>query len=136
MKKIFNLVIALSLVIGMGWGCAGNHSSLLPTHDEVLTYPLPYDLVYLRTLEAIQQNADWDLDWTDKEKGVISIRNMRYSSFADADKRQALLLVKRVNEKETTVQFDSSSQSVVGGDEVLSLIRGQLSREVSLRGSR
>lgn len=113
------------------FGCS--RASILPVHDDVLVYPLPFDLAFLRTLEAIQDHKDWDLDWTDKEMGIISIRNMRYSSFADADRRQAFLIVKRLNSKETSVQFDPKTNAVVGGDEILSLIRSQLSREVARR---
>ncbi len=135
MKKIAKLLIVLPFLAWMGSGCASN-KSILPLHDEVLTYSLPFDLTYLRTIEAIQQHKDWDLDWTDREKGLISIRNMRFNSWADADKRQAFVVVKAVNKNETAVYFDSASQAVVGGEEILSLIRDQLSREVSLRGSR
>ena len=127
MNKISGSFLTALFISLASFGCA--HSSFLPHHDEVLIYPLPYDLAFLRTLEAVQEHKDWDLDWTDKEMGVISIRNMRYSSFADADRRQAFLIVKRLNSKETSVQFDPKSQSVVGGDEILKLVRGALSRE-------
>ena len=131
MKKILSFSVLTFLLSLASLGCA--RSSLLPVHDQVLVYPLPYDLTFLRTIEAIQAHSEWDLDWTDKEKGIISIRNMRYSSFADADRRQAILIVKRLNAHETSVQFDTKSQAVVGGDEILSLIRGQLSSETSRR---
>lgn len=131
MRKIVNIVLTVCFLTGAFLGC--KHNSLLPVNDEVLTYPLPYDLTFLRTLEAIQQHPDWNLDWTDKEKGIISIRNMRFSSYADADQREAILLVKRLSLHETAVQFDPKSQAVVGGDEILSLIRQSLSRELSQR---
>lgn len=131
MNKILSSSLIGLFISLTSFGCA--HKSIFPLHDEVLVYPLPFDLAFLRTLEAIQEHKDWDLDWTDKEMGIISIRNMRYSSFADADRRQAFLVVKRLNAKETSIQFDPKSQSVVGGDEILSLIRGQLSREVARR---
>jgi len=131
MKKILSLCLVTLLLPLAGVGCS--RSSVLPAHDEVLVYPLPYDLTFLKVMEAVQEHSEWDLDWTDKESGVISIRNMRYSSFADADQRQALLIVKRLNAKETSVQFDTKSRGIVGGDEILALIRGELSRELSRR---
>lgn len=127
MKAIF--LVFFGIVFGMG--CA--RSSALPVHDEVLVYPLPLDLTYLRTLEAIQTHPDWNLHQTDKEKGVIQIHNTRYSSFADAEKREATLILKRVDSGRTSVQFDENSRAVVGGDEILDLIRQYLAREVSLR---
>ena len=130
MKKMLNVFLTGLLLIGV-WGCA--HDSVLPVHDEVLVFPLPYDLAFLRTLEAIQKHPDWDLDRTDKENGIIIIRNMRFSSYADADQRVATILVKRTDSRETSIEFDKKSQAVVGGDEILALIRQNLSREVSLR---
>ena len=130
MKKTFNSIL-VALMLVAGWGCA--HNSVLPIHDEVLVYPLPLDLTFLRTLEAVQKHPDWELDRTDKEKGTITIRNMRFSSFADADRRVATLRIKRENERETSVQFDPKSQAIVGGDEILALVREYLSREVSSR---
>ena len=131
MNKILGASLTTLFISLASLGCS--RSSMLTVHDEVLVYPLPFDLAFLRTLEAIQEHKEWDLDWTDKEMGVISIRNMRYSSFADADRRQATLIVKRLNARETSIQLDPKSQSVVGGDEILSLIRVQLSREVGRR---
>lgn len=130
MKRIVNFFLILSLSSVVLLGCS-HRPSILPVHDEVLTYPLPFDLVFLRTLDAVQAHSDWELDLTDKEKGTIRLRNMRYSSFADADLRTATLLVKRAGSRETTIQLSPESQSVVGGDEILKLIRQYLSREVS-----
>lgn len=111
-------------------GCA-HSSSILPVHDEVLVYPLPMDLAYLRTLEAVDLHPDWELDRTIKEKGIVYLRNLRYSSFSDADQRTATLVLKRVGPHETSVQLAPESQAVVGGDELLTLIKQHLSREVS-----
>lgn len=121
----------LSLLFSLGlWGCARS-SSMLPLHDEVLVYPLPMDLAYLRTLEAVDLHPDWELDRTLKEKGLIYLRNLRYSSFSDADRRTATLVLKPIGPHETSIQLAKESQSVVGGDELLDLIKQQLSREAS-----
>lgn len=123
-----NFLLALFL-FGL-FGCA-HSSSLLPVHDEVLVYPLPMDLAYLRTLEAVDSHADWELDRTVKEKGFIYLRNLRYSSFSDADRRTATLVLKRIGPHETSIALAPESQSVVGGDELLQLIKQYLSREES-----
>jgi hypothetical protein len=91
------------------------------------------DLTYLRTLEAVQAHPEWELDTTDKENGIISIRNLRYSSFVDADRRRATLILKQVGARETSVQFSSESQRVFGGKEIMSLIKQYLDREVATR---
>lgn len=129
MRPLFNVFMFGILSLGLV-GCSGKSKSLLPVHDEVLVYALPLDLTYLRTVEAVNAHPDWEVDYTDKEKGLIVLRNMRYSSFADADLRTAVLVLKRVGPRETSVQFDPQSQAVRGGDEVLDLIKQYLSREV------
>lgn len=129
MRHILNVFMFAILSLGLA-GCSGKSKSLLPVHDEVLAYALPLDLTYLRTVEAVNAHPDWEVDYTDKEKGLIVLRNMRYSSFADADLRTAVLVLKRVGPRETSVQFDPKSQAVRGGDEILDLIKQYLSREV------
>lgn len=113
------------LVFSIFLGCA--HSGVLPKYDEILVYPLPYDLTFLRVLEAVNSHPDWQPSWTDKEKGVIELHNVRYSSFADADQRSATLKVNRLGHHETSVQLAPKSQSVVGGDEILKIIKDFLS---------
>jgi len=105
-------------------GCASE--KVFAVHDEILTFPLPMDLAYLRTMEAVESHPDWDLIETEKEKGLIVIRNLRYSSFADADQRQIALELKRIGPRQTSVEIAPKSQSVVGGDEILELIRQHL----------
>lgn len=112
------------------FGCASS-SAMFPVHEEVLVFPLPVDLVYLRTLEAVDLHPDWELDRTFKEKGLIYLRNLRYSSFADADRRTATLVIKRIGSRETSIQFAPDSQTVVGGGELLALIKRHLSGEPS-----
>lgn len=132
MKRHTMALIISTVFLFPLWSCARD-SEILPVHDEVLVYALPFDLVYLRTMEAIEKHPDWRLETTDKEMGIITLKNFRFSSFADADKRTATLLLKRVSKKETSVEFAPESRTVVGGDEILSVIKQYLSREVSLR---
>lgn len=130
MRRIFYSFWVVALCLGsLSFGCAGQN--LRPLADEVLVYPLPFDLAYLRTLEAVQSHPDWDLNRTLKEEGIIEIRNVRYSSFADADQRSATLILKRVGPRRTSIQFAPKSQTVVGTDDVLALVKQYLSREAS-----
>jgi hypothetical protein len=82
-------------------------------------------------MEAIEAHPDWDLDVTLKEQGIIKIRNLRYSSYADADQRGGTLLVTRAGPRQTSVQFAKESWGVVGGDEILKLIKQYLSLEAA-----
>lgn len=127
MKKIAVLLLILSLMPVSG--CAVR-DAILPLHDEVLVYPLPYDLTYLRTVEAVENVAGWELEETEKEKGIIGARNVNYSRFADADKRLIRLAVKRVSRNETSIQILPASQRVIGGDKILNRIREFLDAEI------
>jgi hypothetical protein len=118
------------LLIGIVFaGCAG-HKQLAAAHDEVLTYPLPYDLAFLRTMESLETLPDWELGETEKEKGTITVFNKNFSSFTDADQRMATVLVKRVNREETSLQLAPQSQRVIGGDKLMERIGKYLSREL------
>ena len=119
------MVAGLSLT-----GCLTTGEKIFPVHDEVLIYNLPYDLTYLRTLEALENVNDWELEETEKEKGIITVRNIAFSRLDDADKRSATVLIKRVSRNETSVTLAPQSQRVVGGDELLKRISQFLTREL------
>ena len=110
-------------------GCAVG-KKILPVHDDVLIYPLAYDLVYLRTLDALQTLPEWELDLTEKEKGIISVRNVNYGQLGDADKRTAVFFIKRVDRDQTSIQLAPQSQQVSGGDKLLQRIAQYMSREL------
>ena len=124
--KIGLIVLCLGISAA---ACA--HNKVLPVHDEVLIYKLPFDLTYLRAEEALERVEGWELQMTEKEKGLIVIRNTNYSSFSDADKRNATFLVKRVGPKETSVELAPQSQSVLGGGDLLRKIAKYLDRELN-----
>ena len=132
MKFNKNNILAIIFLLLFSFGCKREEAVLQP-HDEVLVYSLPMDLAFLRVVEAAEVHPDWEPDWTDKEKGIIHLRNVRYSSFADADRREATLLVQHRGPEGITIQLDPQSQSVVGGDEILNLIRKALSEEAARR---
>ena len=125
--KILSLImLGAGILIG---GCSISQK-VLPAHDEVLRYPLPYDLTYLRAAEAVEKIPGWEIESTEKEKGVIVARNINYSSLADSDKSSITFWVKRVNAKETTVEIAPDSQHALGGDELLKNINRYVIREI------
>ena len=109
-------------------GCASQKEKILPVHDEVLIYPLSYDVTYLRTIEALESVDSWELEETEKEKGSIRVRNINFSSFDDADKRIVDFMVKRVDRNKTSVELAPASQRVLGGIELLKKVAAYLNR--------
>jgi MFS superfamily sulfate permease-like transporter len=120
----------LILILGLGFAGCNTVGEVLPPNDEVLVYKLPYDLTYLRTMDALNTTSDWQLEETDKERGIIKVRNMNYSGFDDSDMRTVTFLVKRVDRETTSVSIDPKSQKVLGGKELLEAIGGALGREI------
>lgn len=123
-KFIFVLILGLAFV-----GC-NTIGEVLPPNDEVLTYKLPYDLTYLRTLEVLNSVGGWQLEETDKERGLIVVRDMQYSRLDDSDLRVITFVVKRVDYETTSVSIDKKSQKVFGGKKFLEIIGAALGREV------
>lgn len=120
----------LVLILGFAFAGCNTVGEVLPPNDQVLVYKLPYDLTYLRTLEALNEAPNWQLEETDKEQGFISVRDMNYSRLDDSDLRAITFLVKRVDRETTSVSIDPESQKVFGGKKLLDLIGETLGREI------
>ena len=128
MKRIIS--IALLSVLCFGLSACNTVGKVLPPNDEVLVYQPPYDLTYLRTMEALDDNGSWQLEETDKEKGIISVRDTNFSRFDDSDKRVITFQVKRVDRGTTSVSIAPDSQKVYGGSGLLKAIGSALGREI------
>lgn len=124
-KKGFG-VMALMILMS---GCF-NHNPVLPVHDEVLVYDIPYDLTFLRVIDALQSVAGWDLELTTKEAGLIRVRNIDYGGLDDSDRRTVTFLVKRIDSGKTSVELAPNSQQTLGSGDLLKAVSGELSREV------
>ncbi|OGX10729.1 MAG: hypothetical protein A2351_06985 [Omnitrophica bacterium RIFOXYB12_FULL_50_7] len=130
--KIFSKFIFI-LVLGLGLAGCNTVGEVLPPNDEVLVYKLPYDLTYLRTMEALNTVENWELEETDKERGTISVRDTNYSRLDDSDLRVITFVVKRVDRGTTSVSISSEnpkSQKVFGGKKLLEIIGEALGREI------
>ena len=119
----FRLLSLFLLGLGIGFsGCAAAGDKILPIHDEVLRFHAPYDFVYLRVIETLERVEGWELESTEKEKGIIVARNINFSSLADADKRNATFWLKSLGPREISVQLAPQSQRVLGGELLLQRI--------------
>ena len=120
----------LILILGLGLAGCNSVGEVLPPNDEVLVYKLPYDLTYLRTMEALNSVENWQLEETDKERGMISVRDTNYSRLDDSDLRVITFVIKRVDRGTTSVSIDTQSQKVFGGKKLLDTIGEALGREI------
>ena len=125
----FKKGLGLMALLVLTAGCF-EHNPVLPVHDEVLVYNLPYDLTYLRVVEGLQSVAGWDLDITLKESGLVRVRNLDYSGLDDADKRTVTFLVKRIESRKTSVELMPESQQTLGSGDLLKAVANELSQEV------
>ncbi|MBI3317408.1 MAG: hypothetical protein HYZ85_05360 [Candidatus Omnitrophica bacterium] len=124
--KGFGILIMAVLLSGcLHWG-----KKIIPYHDEVLVYPLSYDLVYLRTVEAVDNVEGWELEDTVKEKGYINIRNVNYGRLDDSDMRLVTLIIKRVDRSMTTVELAPRNRITPGADKLLMRVSEFISREL------
>ena len=122
--------IALILVLSLGLAGCNTIGKVLPPNDEVLVYPLPYDLTYLRTMEALENYPNWQVNETDKEKGIIKTRDTNYSRLDDSDLRNITFMVKRVDRGTTSVSIAPESQKVFGGAELMKAVASTMAREI------
>jgi MFS superfamily sulfate permease-like transporter len=128
MKNIFAIVFILMFALGLA--ACNTVGEVLPPNDQVLVYKLPYDLTYLRTLDALDSVGTWELEETDKERGLITVRDTNYSRLDDSDLRTVTFLVKRVDRETTSVSIDPDSQKVYGGKKLLDAVSEALGREI------
>ena len=117
------------LVLSIGLAACNTVGKVLPPNDEVLVYPLSYDLTYLRTMEAVDGRETWKLEETDKEKGIITVRDTNYSSLNDSDKRVITFQVKRLDRGMSSVSIAPDSQKVFGGADLMKAVAAALGRE-------
>ncbi len=122
------IVILLTVIIPFS-GCT-LHEKVLPAHTEVLIFDLSYDLVYLRTLEALDYPPDWQLYETEKEKGIIKVHNVAYQKFPDPDQRIVTVLVKRMDRSKTSVELAPQSQRILGAGNLMKRVSEYVGREL------
>lgn len=129
--KLKSLASVFLLMFFFVTGCVNiQKSPVYPAHDEVLLYELPYDLTYLRTLDALSNLPGWELDITEKEKGTIRVRNLNWTRLDDSDRRLVTFVISRVSRTETSVQIAPESQRTLGGGDLMKHINKYVSAEL------
>ena len=127
MKRAY-LLVAFLLVAG----CAPIRD--FPKYDQVLVYDKAFDYTFLRTLEAVNMIPGWTIQETDKEKGLIVLRNVQYGSLFDKDKNVARLQVRRLDRKKTSVSLDPSSQRLQQAGELLRRVDDVMTLSAMMKG--
>ncbi len=94
----------------------------LVKHEEVLIYNRAYDYTYDGVLRALDNAYPWQVSNTNKEAGTITAYNQKYWDSLDADKRTAVILVKRIDRRKTSVELSPESQNVIGVADILKSI--------------
>ena len=132
----WSLVYVFIMGLALFSGCAlfGDRVEDVPPRERVLLFDRPFDVTYLRTLEALNTFPGWVLEQTDKEKGLIVLRNRQYSHLFDKDKMAARFLLKRVNRQQTSVELDPSSPAFEEEGVLLDRI-DQVMKATSTRGA-
>ncbi|HNV87266.1 MAG TPA: hypothetical protein PKL97_09950 [Candidatus Omnitrophota bacterium] len=127
MRKISCCVGIVILIFGI-FGCA--HKSYLPYPkvDTVLVVNRPFDFTYLEVLKALDELHDWELSNTEKSAGVIVLNNQKYWDTFDADKLQAVLVIKSIDRTTTSVSLAPESQTVIDGKDVMNAMEKALSK--------
>ena len=125
--------VAGGICIFLAAGCLRVESleeAALPVHDEKLDYALPYDLTFLRVLEAVDNVDGWGPEETEMMTGKITVRNMQYGSAVDADNRRVTLRIERLEPEKTRISLIPESQRTLGGDKILAKVKEFLDREI------
>lgn len=105
-------------------GCATSNklTTAREANTRVLVYDNPYDLVFLRVIESADLLETWDVEITDKEKGLVSFHNTNFGAFSSEDERTISVLLKRINRSQTSVQLAPYSQKALDTDKLLDVI--------------
>ena len=107
-----------------------------PAYDQVLVYDRSYDYTFLKTVEALNTFRDWTLEETDKNKGLIVVRNTQYSHIFDRDKLVARFTVKSLGRRQTSVALEPSSQRLERGGELLKRIDHVMTMAAGVKGEK
>ncbi len=127
MRKRMILLLGVAVCV-TGLGCSRKVLTPLPTHDQVMIYERPYDYVYLRVIEAVQNTPNWEIYQTDHRMGIVRALSLNFNDPLNSDKRVATFIVRRLGRRTTSVSFAPESNQVIGGEALLKTIELHMSR--------
>ena len=138
MNQVLSRILTLLAISALLAGCASLKDSEKSQviYDQELIYDQPYDWTFLRTMEALNTLPGWTLEETDKLKGLIVLRNVRYGHLFDQDKWVARFRVKSLGRKKTSISLEPSSQDLEQGGELLKQIDEMMVRASTLKGEK
>ena len=89
-------------------GCASHGKKKLSYADyPVHVYDQPFDLVFKTAFDVLSTQEGWIMNPTDKTEGTITMTSTTYANWwADLDNQKAQFIVKHVNRKQTSLEFD------------------------------
>ena len=134
MKKDYFLVVLSFIFLAFLNGCSSLKD--FPAYDQVLVYDRPYDYTFLKTFEALNTFHDWTIEETDKNKGLIAMRNTQYGHIFDRDKLVARFIVKSLGRRQTSVALEPSSQHLVQGGDLLKRIDQVMATAMTVKGEK
>ena len=134
MKKESFLIVLWFILLVFLTSCSSLKD--FPAYDQVLIYDRPYDYTFLRTIEALNTFRDWTIEETDKNKGLIVMRNTQYSHIFDRDKLTARFTVKSLGRRQTSVALEPSSQRLEQGGELLKRIDHVMEMTAAVKGEK
>lgn len=131
MSSLNKSLLIVLMIAGLTAGCKTWHSEVkeVPPFERTLVFDRPYDVTFLKTMEALNTFPDWLLQETNKEQGLIVLRNQQYGHVFDRDKGIARFMLRRVNRKQTSVTLDPSSQEMGKGEFLLDRIRQMVGKQ-------
>ena len=134
MKKKSFLVVLGFIVLAFLASCSSLKD--FPAYDQVLIYDRSYDFTFLKTIEALNTFRDWTIEETDKNKGLIVMRNSQYSHVFDRDKLTARFTVKSLGRRQTSVALEPTSQRLEQGGELLRRIDHVMEMTAAVKGEK
>jgi hypothetical protein len=117
LKRKWFTCLMISLISVSAFGCTATYDK--PVYDQEVVFEQPYDFTFLRVIEALNTMNGWILEETDKEAGLMVVRNREYGHIFDRDKGVVTFLVKRLSRTKTSIMVAPESQREPGAGDLL-----------------
>ena len=134
MSKQRLLILLIVLVSISSTGCSSLRKNVsdetLPA-DRQLVFDKAKDYTYLIVLDAVTQIPGWELYFTDKNSGKITVYDSRFKEIMNTDDRVITIWVKPIERSRTAVSLDEGSIRKLRANELLDAIEQRMARVTS-----